>query len=147
MAMLNQGNSNDSHYLVIDKKQTLWALKEEFNKWFPFLKIEFFHEKINKNVRNPKNLLIQTNELICHLQEKQLIGKIPFSLSTTVKEIEEAFLQEYGLYMQVFRKSGNIWLETTTTNDWTLAMQNEEGRCIAEYLSSEKDHENILDAL
>jgi hypothetical protein len=27
----------------------------------------------------------------------------------------------------VFRKSGNLWLETTMTDDWTLQQQNDHG--------------------
>jgi hypothetical protein len=35
--------------------------------------------------------------------------------------------QEFGLCVQVFRKSGNHWIETSLTNSWTLEQQNREG--------------------
>jgi hypothetical protein len=42
-----------------------------------------------------------------------------------VGELEHAFNVKFGLSAQVFRKSGEIWLQTTTTDTWTLAKQNE----------------------
>jgi hypothetical protein len=42
----------------------------------------------------------------------------------TVGELEQSFRDIYGLATQVFRKSGNNWIETTETVDWTLEKQN-----------------------
>jgi len=44
-----------------------------------------------------------------------------------VSELEKIFLEDYGLNVQVFRNSGRVWLETTMTDDWTLAEQNRQG--------------------
>ena len=43
-------------------------------------------------------------------------------------ELEERFEKDFGLHVQVFRKSGNIWLETSVSDDLTLAQQNEKGK-------------------
>ncbi|MBK6949217.1 MAG: hypothetical protein IPH16_15200 [Haliscomenobacter sp.] len=45
----------------------------------------------------------------------------------TVREFEQAFYDTYGLNVQVFRRSGNIWIQTTATDSWTLAEQNRKG--------------------
>jgi tyrosyl-tRNA synthetase len=42
-----------------------------------------------------------------------------------VAELEGVFAKNFGLSVQVFRKSGNLWLQTTTTDNWTLAEQNQ----------------------
>jgi hypothetical protein len=44
-----------------------------------------------------------------------------------VSELENLFKRKYKLNIQVFRKSGNAWLETTVTDAWTLDKQNQEG--------------------
>jgi len=44
-----------------------------------------------------------------------------------VGEFEQKFLAKYGLNVQVFRKSGNLWMQTTATDSWTLAEQNRKG--------------------
>jgi hypothetical protein len=35
--------------------------------------------------------------------------------------------------VQVFRQSGRVWLETTRTDDWTLAEQNKQGEELSKY--------------
>ncbi len=45
----------------------------------------------------------------------------------TVLEVEQFFKLHFNLNAQVFRKSGNNWLETTLTDSWTLKKQNQEG--------------------
>jgi hypothetical protein len=45
-----------------------------------------------------------------------------------VHELETLFQNRLGLYIQVFRKSGKVWLETTATDDWSLFKQNMEGK-------------------
>ena len=49
-------------------------------------------------------------------------------MSMTVGQLEKAFRERFGLNMQVSRKSGPVWLETTVTDKWTLRQQNEHGR-------------------
>lgn len=59
-----------------------------------------------------------------------------------VSELESVFTETFGLSVQVFRKLGNVWLQTTTTDNWTLAEQNQK--------ASEKEgapEENIIDSM
>jgi len=44
--------------------------------------------------------------------------------------VEKDF-ESLGLFAEVFRKSGNVWIETSLTNDWTLQQQNLEGEEIS----------------
>ena len=44
------------------------------------------------------------------------------------------FGEVYGLGVQVFRKSGNVWLETTVTDSWTLKEQNDQGESLSEFM-------------
>ena len=38
----------------------------------------------------------------------------------TVETLESMFEDEFGLHVQVFRKSGETWLQTSVTDHWTL---------------------------
>jgi len=40
--------------------------------------------------------------------------------------LEDQF-ENIGLIAEVFRRSGNVWIETILTNNWTLGQQNPEG--------------------
>lgn len=45
-----------------------------------------------------------------------------------INELEKLVFKKFGLDVQVSRKSGVLWLETTMTDGWTLLKQNEHGR-------------------
>jgi hypothetical protein len=51
-----------------------------------------------------------------------------------VTDLEKEFNSLYKLQTQVFRKSGNIWLEATITDGWTLEEQNNQGEIITSQL-------------
>lgn len=63
---------------------------------------------------------------------------ISFSDQTSVQELEKQMEEGFGLHVQVFRRSGNIWLETTVTDEWTLAFQNEQGQELSEQFDRKK---------
>ena len=48
-----------------------------------------------------------------------------------VSELEVLLQYEFGLPAQVLRKSGNLWMETTMTDHWSLRQQNDRGQDIA----------------
>jgi hypothetical protein len=143
--MFDTKKMNVTHHIGIDGKQTIATLQKEFNKNFPFLKIEFFREPCIKGKGNSKDKMITTNEVISRLQRKKHYGKIPFTNQTIVKDLEENFLDKFGICMQVFRKSGNVWLETTSTDDWTLEQQNEEGKSLAQHFNIERENQDDHD--
>lgn len=45
----------------------------------------------------------------------------------TVKELENKCEEQFGILVQVYRKSGNVWLETSMTDNWTIKQQNDQG--------------------
>jgi hypothetical protein len=112
---------------------------EQFNTAFPFLKIEFFREAPVSGRGNARSKMITTDLKLESIQVKSNSGKIILHKETTVTQLEDCFSNEFGLYVQVFRKSGRIWLETTATDNWTLEQQNEEGRSLDEHLKNDKE--------
>jgi hypothetical protein len=51
----------------------------------------------------------------------------------SVAELENAFEEYFGLSVQVYRKSGKMWLQSTITDDWTLKEQNEHGEALSNF--------------
>ena len=49
----------------------------------------------------------------------------------TVTELENKIHEVFGLNAEVLRKSGNVWLETKLTSNWTLLQQNKMGIAIS----------------
>ncbi len=105
--------------------KTIGQIQQEFNVAFPYLRIQFFKESHHENEGSRPELMIKnTTQLISVNPADQ---KLEILGSMKVSELENLFKQKYKLNIQVFRKSGNAWLETTVTDSWTLDKQNQEG--------------------
>jgi predicted house-cleaning noncanonical NTP pyrophosphatase (MazG superfamily) len=104
--------------LYTSKYRSIGEIQMEFSRRYPFLKIEFEHKK------NGRALLEKINE---KLHE----GVIEISDSTTVEDLQKSIRILFGITTRVFRRSGNIWLETTMTDHWTLQQQNQHGKEIS----------------
>ena len=107
-------------------------VQQDFNKAYPFLKLEFFKNEMNgENRHGVGRIISQHRKLKESWKWKKDNGTLEVNESMTVLELEKAFMDEFGLNVQVFRKSGNIWLETTLTDAWTLKRQSDHGREIS----------------
>jgi hypothetical protein len=113
--------------MQIHHDDTLEQVQKSFNTEFPYLKLEFFTRPHEKGKPTEKQFLVNAKRTVdsCNPDLKDTTLSIPTAM--TVQELESVFQDELGLYIQVFRKSGKVWLETTATDNWTLFKQNEEG--------------------
>lgn len=112
--------------LNLKGNETIGDVKFEFNANFPFLMLDFFnpiYDVTNQNHVEPIGPQIQIHELVDKFKDIQVI----ITPNMTVKELEMNFKKLLGLTVIVLRKSGNVWLEATATNNWTLEKQNEMG--------------------
>ena len=113
--------------ITINDHRKIYAIQEEFNSFFPYLKLEFF-SKPHKSVGASARKLIKHSSITlgeCRaIHEK---GNITITPNMKVSSLEEDFASVYGLGVQVLRKSGKIWLVTTVTDGWTLKEQNAQG--------------------
>jgi hypothetical protein len=117
---------------------TLTELKSAFSSLFPYLKWEFFNRHHENQEGSHKKYMITTNPKIVQLNPAIQSGTLQFNSEITVHELEELIWNQCGVDVQVFRKSGNIWLETTVTDQWTLAFQNEQGQELSEQFDRKK---------
>jgi hypothetical protein len=125
--------------IEINDNKIINELQEEFNKQFPFLKIEFFSKSHNEGEASDKKLLRNKNKKIGDCRSIRTIGNIIISEKQKVSELESLFQSVYGLSVQVFRKSGKIWLETTSTDNWTLEKQNNEAKELLAFKSKDRN--------
>jgi len=109
----------------INQTKTLKSIQEEFESYFPYLKIEFYNDTHSAGEGSHKRNTLDNNLKIGAVQKHEFSGTIKIDELTKVSDIENTFAKNLGLAAQVFRKSGNLWLQTTATDNWTLAKQNE----------------------
>jgi hypothetical protein len=116
-------------HLHIAPERLIKDIQKEFNEMFPFLKIEFFNNRSSSSRSDfsARQIIPQSRKL----GESQLgiqEGDIEIGEEMKVNELEKLFKNRFNLAAQVFRKSGNLWLETTMTDNWSLLQQNNHGR-------------------
>lgn len=118
--------------ITIDSHKQIAAIQAEFNTMFPYLKLEFFSTPHKAGIGSAKKFLIPSTKNIGDFKNFQDNKKgIIITPQMTVKDLEENFNSLYGLSVQVFRKSGKVWLETTITDNWTLEEQNAQGEALS----------------
>ncbi|HEY6064062.1 MAG TPA: hypothetical protein VIV35_10665 [Chitinophagaceae bacterium] len=118
-------------YLHIAPNRIIGEIQKEFNEAFPFLKLEFFKTRSFSRADFMANQIIPSYRKIGDGQLAITDGDIEIVEEMKVKDLEKIFKDQFSLAAQVFRKSGNLWLETTMTDNWTLQQQNDHGREIS----------------
>jgi hypothetical protein len=99
---------------------------------FPWLRLEFFSVPHHAREASPKKQMLPVTLSIGEARTVHGHGSVTVHPAMSVTELEEAFRVQCGLAVQVFRRSGNVWLETTVTDNWTLQEQNDNGQVMSE---------------
>ena len=100
--------------LCIERGKPVKDIQQEFNALYPFLKIELTNKK--------QPIKLVTGDKFAGTDQH-----IDITGTRTVAQLENDFLRYLELPIQVFRRGGNMWIETSLTDDWTLDQQNKEG--------------------
>lgn len=114
--------------IKISYSEKTGKIRSTFNSKFPFLKIEFFNKAHAPGQPTSKNNLVSENIFLGEINPFIKEGSIMIGPEEKVATIEQTFQKNFGLPVQIFRKQNNVWIETTKTDQLTLAEQNEKGR-------------------
>lgn len=111
---------------INDDFMTLKSIKDQFNAKFPHLKIEFFEMKHIKGEASAKEFMYDDAFRIKDIRKEGAM--IPVSIHGNLKTstLEKLFEEELGVFIQVYKKSNGVWIQTTTTDEWTLSEQEKE---------------------
>lgn len=114
--------------IEVSTTKTIGEIQHEFNEMFPALKLAFFTKPHQAYKGSPAKFLITDRSLrLDSLEKKPHSGVLHIEPEMPTWQLERLFEQEYGLHVQVFRKSGNTWLETSRSDDLTLEQQQAKG--------------------
>lgn len=107
---------------------SLQEVREAFSQSFPHLKLEFFKEPHKNFTGSHADNMIRDVKLTAgHLEQHPHTATLVFEADTPTFKVEQSFEETFGLHVQVFRRSGKAWLETSRTDALTLAEQNDRG--------------------
>jgi len=113
--------------LKINDRKTIKIMQAEFNSMFPYLKLEVFSHSPQQEGGTAKKFMMEKYKTINECRAVHHNGELEIEPDMTTAALENKFSSSYGLSVQVFRKSGKVWLETTTTDHLTLSEQNKLG--------------------
>ncbi len=128
--------------LNISKNSTIGQIKDQFNAYFKNVKIEFYHHKHGKREGSEKNDQVADSVLLQDLVKTPTSIHAEFDKSIKIADLEKIFEQDFGLYIQVFRKYGDAWLQTTLSDHWSLQM----AEMAAEELEAVKNEKPSFDS-
>lgn len=112
------------------RTSTIRDIQVGFTALYPYLSLDFYKYTGGRFGSSTRLKLNKSLSLESVGLKKD--GSFQIAETLTVGSLEETFLKDFGLYVQVSRKSGTVWLETTMTDNWTLLQQNVHGQELSE---------------
>ncbi len=117
--------------MIITGSKKLKDIQQAFSQRFPYLRIQFYATPHVVGEGSSAREQINENKTIAEARHpdynRDNTGEFLMDEHMTVAEFEKAFFDQFGLSVQVFRKSGALWMQTTSTDHWSLAEQNRKG--------------------
>ena len=113
--------------MFISNDRKLEEIQMEFHQKFPYLKIEFYSGHHEAGEGSSVRTRLNAGLTIGEARRAGSEGDLTIDEDLKVSTFENQFFEKYGLNVQVFRKSGNLWMQTTSTDSWTLSQQNRKG--------------------
>jgi hypothetical protein len=110
--------------LQIAPDRSIGDVQMDFAEAFPGLKLAFFSKPHAAYKGSFAKFLIQKAQTpLCEIAPNIQAGILHLEPDLPTWQVERLFEEEFALHVQVFRKSGRTWLETSVSDDLTLEQQ------------------------
>ena len=113
--------------MIIQDSKTIGQIQKEFQGKFPGLKIEFYESSHEEHKGSNPNTQYEPSVSLRDIRSQHTEGDVTIRPEMTISEVEGMFEELFGLHVQIFRRSKGLWLQTISTDDWTLEKQNRKG--------------------
>jgi hypothetical protein len=111
-------------------------IQKDFSYVFPYLKIEFFRKGTRYKQNKQRTISLPVHQTIGSVFKNNRRGTILVTSSMTVRELEKNCDEQFGITVQLYRRSGTLWLETSMTDNWTMQQQNDRGSEISSLIEN-----------
>ena len=115
-------------HIEINDATTLRDIQDVFSSFYPYLKIDFYSKRHKKYEGSPGRYEIEPNIRIGDIKANHTPGVMEIFPLYKVSDVEQEFLERFGLSAQISRKEKESWEQTTGMDDFTLKYLNELGR-------------------
>ena len=114
--------------LSINKKTKIKDVQKIFSEIYPYLKVEFYKKPHGEKELSSVKDRISPEKIISEVGKFKSTAVIDINEGRTVADLEAEFYKKSGIALQVSRRTGKIWIETSLTDHRSLGMQNEQGK-------------------
>jgi hypothetical protein len=125
--------------ITIHDTRIVSEIQNEFNEMFPYLKLEFFTKMHEPGKPSHLKFRIPASSTIGESRSIHLDGSLTVTPQMTVNELEQQLGHLFGLGVQVFRKTGESWIETITSDAESLEYLNNLGEELTQ-IRKERQH-------
>jgi hypothetical protein len=109
----------------IQQHTLLNEVQTQFSKTFSHLSLQFFIDKNNDGNLTADEKILNDQLTFGGLCKKELDIELVIEAEMTSKHVEQLIYDKVGIIAQVFRKRGDQWLMTTSSDDQTLEALNQ----------------------
>lgn len=128
--------------IEISGKKKVGDIVSEFQDSYPYLTLNFYGARDGLLTGHTKQAIYPSDTALSEIQPELAEGYIDVPETMSVKQLEQRLRDLFRLNVQVLRRSGNVWLETTATDNWSLFHQNSHGRELTQKLRSAASDSN-----
>ena len=107
--------------LRIDDNKSIEDLQDKFEQCFPGLRLEFYGQSHNWSEATPSKYQIPSERLIGDIRKIHSSGILEIKSWFLTGRVEQDFKEMYGLNVQIFRLKNKKWVQTTQSDNLTLA--------------------------
>lgn len=108
--------------MLVTKNTKFIEIQEFFQNYFSNLKLSFYVLSSSESQKGK----ISLDAKIESINNEFVNFEFEVFPNMKVSDFEQKYKSCLGVNVQVLRKSGNLWLETIASDDWTLNEQQEE---------------------
>ncbi|NLR56836.1 hypothetical protein HGH93_01895 [Chitinophaga polysaccharea] len=109
--------------LYINETSILQEIQHKFSIVYPHLRLQFYKNPHDWGAACPEDERLTNNLSIDEACSIPTAVWIDIGEKVITGNMEQSFYDLLGLSVQVFRKAGDAWIQTTSTDVWTLGQQ------------------------
>lgn len=109
----------------IQQHTLLNEVQTQFSEKFSHLSLQFFIDKNNDGNLTADEKILNDQLTFGGLCKKELDIELDIEAGMTSKQVEKLMYDKVGIIAQVFRKRGDQWLMTSSSDDQTLEALNQ----------------------
>jgi hypothetical protein len=115
-------------HIHIHDKTTLGEIQNVFGTYYPYLRLRFYkHPHQHFQISSEKERLSEDLH-IENIRQTHMDKVLEIMPTQRVDEVEDLFLKQFGLSVQILKKEKNEWVQTTGLDSYSLKEVNEFSR-------------------